>query len=172
MRVPFEQVKETIKKAFLNVGLTEEQAEECAKIHTQSSCDGVYSHGLNRVPRFCDYVKKGLGQPQKHPAAGQCPRRCRALRRRAGHRYFECRILHEARCRTGKGTWHRHGCSAQYNPLDARRHLCLAGSQRGLYGHVLDQYGILYAAVGLCGAERGQQPVLHRHSAQRGQYCA
>lgn len=59
MRVPFEQVKETIKKAFLNVGLTEEQAEECAKIHTQSSCDGVYSHGLNRVPRFCDYVKKG-----------------------------------------------------------------------------------------------------------------
>ena len=67
MRVPFEQVKETIKKAFLNVGLTEEQAEECAKIHTQSSCDGVYSHGLNRVPRFCDYVKKGWVNPKSTP---------------------------------------------------------------------------------------------------------
>ena len=67
MRVPFEQVKEMIKKAFLNVGLTEEQAEECAKIHTQSSCDGVYSHGLNRVPRFCDYVKKGWVNPKSTP---------------------------------------------------------------------------------------------------------
>ena len=67
MRVPFEQVKETIKKAFLNVGLTEEQAEECAKIHTQSSCDGVYSHGLNRVPRFCDYVKKGWVNTKSTP---------------------------------------------------------------------------------------------------------
>ena len=67
MRVPFEQVKETIKKAFLNVGLTEEQAEECAKIHTQSSCDGVYSHGLNRVPRFCDYVKKGWVDTKSTP---------------------------------------------------------------------------------------------------------
>lgn len=67
MRVPFEQVKETIKKAFLNVGLTEEQAEECAKIHTQSSCDGVYSHGLNRVPRFCDYIKKGWVNTKSTP---------------------------------------------------------------------------------------------------------
>lgn len=67
MRVPFEQVKETIKKAFLNIGLTEEQAEECAKIHTQSSCDGVYSHGLNRVPRFCDYVKKGWVNTKSTP---------------------------------------------------------------------------------------------------------
>ena len=65
--MPFEQVKETIKKAFLNVGLTEEQAEECAKIHTQSSCDGVYSHGLNRVPRFCDYVKKGWVNTKSTP---------------------------------------------------------------------------------------------------------
>ena len=59
MRVPFETVKETVKKAFLNAGLTEEQAEECARIHTQSSCDAVYSHGLNRLPRFVDSVHKG-----------------------------------------------------------------------------------------------------------------
>ena len=39
---------------------TEEQAEICAQIHTESSADGVESHGLNRIPRFTDYVKKGL----------------------------------------------------------------------------------------------------------------
>ena len=59
MRVAFAEVKNTIKKALLNLGLTEEQAEICAQIHTESSADGIESHGLNRIPRFADYVKKG-----------------------------------------------------------------------------------------------------------------
>lgn len=59
MRVPFEELKAQIKKAMLNAGLSEEQAEVCAQTHAESSRDGVYSHGLNRVPRFVDYVKKG-----------------------------------------------------------------------------------------------------------------
>ena len=67
MRVPFETLKETIKKAFLNAGLSEEQAEACATVHAQSSCDGVFSHGLNRVARFCDYVSKGWVDPAVRP---------------------------------------------------------------------------------------------------------
>lgn len=59
MRVPFETVKQTIKAAMLKAGLSAEQAETCATVHAESSRDGVYSHGLNRVPRFVDYVKKG-----------------------------------------------------------------------------------------------------------------
>jgi 3-dehydro-L-gulonate 2-dehydrogenase len=59
MRIPFEQVKAEIKRAMLNVGLTGEQAEICAQVHAESSRDGVYSHGLNRVPRFIDYVRRG-----------------------------------------------------------------------------------------------------------------
>lgn len=58
-RIHFDVMKETVKKAFLNAGLSEHKAEVCAQIHTESSCDGVYSHGLNRVARFVDYVKKG-----------------------------------------------------------------------------------------------------------------
>ena len=50
MRVPFETVKETVKKAFLNAGLTEEQAEECARIHTQSSCDATNSGVTAAIP--------------------------------------------------------------------------------------------------------------------------
>ena len=52
IRVAYEEVKKNVKQAFLNLGLTEEQAETCATIHTQSSADGVESHGLNRIPRF------------------------------------------------------------------------------------------------------------------------
>ncbi|MCR5347712.1 MAG: 3-dehydro-L-gulonate 2-dehydrogenase [Fretibacterium sp.] len=68
IRVPFAEMKETAKKAFLNMGLTEEQAETCASVHTASSADGVESHGMNRIPRFACYVRKGWvnlrGTPQ------------------------------------------------------------------------------------------------------------
>jgi len=60
MRIPFEQMNAEIKRVMIKAGLTEEQAQICAKTHTESSRDGVYSHGLNRVARFIDYVNKGL----------------------------------------------------------------------------------------------------------------
>ncbi len=59
VRVPFTELKAVIKKAMLNAGLSEEQAARVSEIHASSSLDGVESHGLNRVPRFIDYVRKG-----------------------------------------------------------------------------------------------------------------
>ena len=59
IRVPYETVKSTVKQAFLNLGLSEEQAEVCASTHANSSLEGIESHGLNRVPRFAEYVQKG-----------------------------------------------------------------------------------------------------------------
>jgi 3-dehydro-L-gulonate 2-dehydrogenase len=58
-RIQFSDMKSTIKQAFLNAGMPEEKAETCARIHTESSRDGVYSHGLNRVERFVEYLHKG-----------------------------------------------------------------------------------------------------------------
>lgn len=49
----------TIQQAFIKVGMPYDKAEICARTHTESSCDGVYSHGLNRVERFIEYVRKG-----------------------------------------------------------------------------------------------------------------
>ncbi len=58
-RIPFDEMKATIKKAFVNAGMPEDKADVCARVHTESSRDGVYSHGLNRVERFVDYLGKG-----------------------------------------------------------------------------------------------------------------
>lgn len=58
-RIAFDQMKDTVKKAFVLAGMPEAKAEVCARIHTESSRDGVYSHGLNRVERFVDYISKG-----------------------------------------------------------------------------------------------------------------
>jgi 3-dehydro-L-gulonate 2-dehydrogenase len=66
-RIQFSEMKSTIKQAFLNAGMPEEKAETCARIHTESSRDGVYSHGLNRVERFVEYLHKGWVDGQAEP---------------------------------------------------------------------------------------------------------
>ena len=58
-RIPFEEMKATVKLAFTLAGMPEDKAEVCARVHTESSRDGVYSHGLNRVERFVDYIGRG-----------------------------------------------------------------------------------------------------------------
>jgi len=58
-RVPFAEMQDSIAAAFVNAGMNLNDAQLCARIHTESSCDGVNSHGVNRVARFVDYAAKG-----------------------------------------------------------------------------------------------------------------
>ena len=59
MRVPFNEMKAEIKRVFIKYGMREDKADLCAEIHTQSSCDGIYSHGTNRVPIVASYIRQG-----------------------------------------------------------------------------------------------------------------
>ena len=45
---------------FRNYSFTEEKARLLAKVYSESTLDGINSHGINRVPLFIDYVEKGL----------------------------------------------------------------------------------------------------------------
>jgi 3-dehydro-L-gulonate 2-dehydrogenase len=68
MRVPFEVMKSEIKRVLTSVGMSEAKADICAQTHTETSRDGVYSHGLNRVARFVDYVKKSWVDVNAEPS--------------------------------------------------------------------------------------------------------
>ena len=59
IRIPYEELKDTIYRAFIAAGVPSDKALICAGVHADSSAEGVESHGLNRVPRFVDYVRKG-----------------------------------------------------------------------------------------------------------------
>ena len=59
MRVTFETMEATVLAAMQRAGMPDGPARTCARVHTESSCDGIHSHGLNRVPRFVDYVQRG-----------------------------------------------------------------------------------------------------------------
>ncbi|MCI6267550.1 MAG: 3-dehydro-L-gulonate 2-dehydrogenase [Clostridiales bacterium] len=67
MRLSFDEIKNEIKRAFMAHGMTEEKADICARIHTESTYDGIYSHGTNRVARFVDYIERGWVDPNAEP---------------------------------------------------------------------------------------------------------
>jgi len=67
-RIPFETMQQVIAEAFVKAGMNTQDANTCARTHTESSCDGIYSHGLNRVARFVDYLGKGWVDPKAKPS--------------------------------------------------------------------------------------------------------
>ena len=76
--LPFEEIENVLFDVLKKYHFTEQKARLLAHTYTQSSCDGVYSHGLNRFPLFIDYVKRGLvdvkADPQKVASFGSLER--------------------------------------------------------------------------------------------------
>src|SRR5712691_8829935 len=59
-RIPYEDVHALLLKVLLQAGFEIERAGLCAQLFAASSRDGVYSHGLNRFPRFIDMIRNGV----------------------------------------------------------------------------------------------------------------
>jgi 3-dehydro-L-gulonate 2-dehydrogenase len=57
----------TLKNILLRNGFSDEKATECAGIFTQNSVDGIYTHGINRFPRFVKFIKDGNILPDAKP---------------------------------------------------------------------------------------------------------
>ncbi|WNL41499.1 3-dehydro-L-gulonate 2-dehydrogenase [Halomonas sp. PAMB 3264] len=72
--VSFDTLRDTLEKALLKAGLKADDARVCARIHAESTRDGVHSHGIGRIPRFIEYVGKGWvdvnASPEKVHALG------------------------------------------------------------------------------------------------------
>jgi len=60
MRISFQEIQNTLLEILLNYNFRKDKAEMLARIFTESSLDGIYSHGLNRFPRFIQNVKDGI----------------------------------------------------------------------------------------------------------------
>jgi 3-dehydro-L-gulonate 2-dehydrogenase len=67
MRVPYPQLLETLERIVLKEGFERDRAARCAELFAQTSCDGVYSHGLNRFPLFIAMVRSGVVDPRAEP---------------------------------------------------------------------------------------------------------
>ena len=59
IQVPVKEMETVFQAILLKYGLAEEKAKKCAAIFTSNSVDGVITHGVNRFPRFIEYIQKG-----------------------------------------------------------------------------------------------------------------
>lgn len=57
--VPATEMKDTFFEILMQYGFSKEKALTCAEVFTANSVDGVYSHGVNRFPRFIEYIRNG-----------------------------------------------------------------------------------------------------------------
>jgi 3-dehydro-L-gulonate 2-dehydrogenase len=60
MRVPFEELHDTLRRALVIAGLEPDRASLSARLFAEASRDGVSSHGLNRFPRFMRGIASGV----------------------------------------------------------------------------------------------------------------
>ncbi len=58
-RIPFEQMQDTLARVARGLGFATARAEMCARLFAETTCDGVYTHGINRFPRFVAMVRNG-----------------------------------------------------------------------------------------------------------------
>lgn len=67
MRIPHERLLSEFTRVLLKKGFAPDRAAACAGMFAGASLDGVSSHGLNRFPRFIEYVDRGLVKPDAEP---------------------------------------------------------------------------------------------------------
>jgi len=58
-RIPFDDVRETLAGVLRSLGFAAERAQACAQLFAETTRDGVYTHGINRFPRFVATIQNG-----------------------------------------------------------------------------------------------------------------
>lgn len=139
-RIEFSMMQQTIFRALQKAGLDEESAHTCARIHTESSCDGISSHGLNRVARFVDYVKKGWIDIHAKPELEKSLGAIAIYNGNRGIGITNALFAVEKAAEMAKRIRRRHCRTEKQQPLDAWRKLWLACGKTRHGGDLLDEY--------------------------------
>lgn len=59
LRISCEDLSVALTNALLKLDFEQSRAQTCARLFTEATCDGIYSHGINRFPRFVKMVRNG-----------------------------------------------------------------------------------------------------------------
>jgi 3-dehydro-L-gulonate 2-dehydrogenase len=67
LRIPFDEVQSRLAEVLCGLGFSDARAALCARLFAETTCDGVYSHGVNRFARFVAIVRNGSVDPAAEP---------------------------------------------------------------------------------------------------------
>uniref|UniRef100_A0A7V5CSG3 3-dehydro-L-gulonate 2-dehydrogenase n=1 Tax=Acidobacterium capsulatum TaxID=33075 RepID=A0A7V5CSG3_9BACT len=83
LRISFHDLHRALATALTHVGFAPERAQLCARLFAETTLDGVYSHGVNRFPRFVAMIRNGAVDVHATP---ECISAFGSLERWDGHR--------------------------------------------------------------------------------------
>ncbi|MEO8110013.1 MAG: 3-dehydro-L-gulonate 2-dehydrogenase [Ginsengibacter sp.] len=66
--IPADEMSAFFTGILIREGFTREKALRCAQIFTETSVDGIYTHGVNRFPTFVRYIKQGFVKADAVPS--------------------------------------------------------------------------------------------------------
>ncbi len=58
-RIPFEEVQQQLARVLCKLGFSVDRAGASARLFAETTCDGVYTHGINRFPRYVATIRNG-----------------------------------------------------------------------------------------------------------------
>ena len=67
MKMPFDELARALAAILTSRGMESERAELCARLFAETDRDGVYTHGVNRFPRFVRMIDAGAIDIQAMP---------------------------------------------------------------------------------------------------------
>ena len=62
------EMKDVFQRILLKYDFNPAKAAQCAQIFTDNTVDGITTHGVNRFPRFINYIKNGYVQKDAEPS--------------------------------------------------------------------------------------------------------
>lgn len=78
VQIQAKEMQDVLFNLFLKYKFTEEKSRILSQVYTESTLNGVNSHGINRVPMFIDYIEKELIkvdlEAEKHETFGSIER--------------------------------------------------------------------------------------------------
>jgi len=135
-RLASDEVQSTLAGVLVRLGLADERAQTCARLFAETTRDGVYTHGVNRFPRFVGTIRNGSVNVK---AAAQRVAGFGALERWDGNRGpGNLNALAAMECAISLGREHGVGCVT----LGNTNHWMRAGS----YGWQAAEAGM----IGIC----------------------
>jgi 3-dehydro-L-gulonate 2-dehydrogenase len=66
-RLSFQDVQSTLAGVLVKLGMAQVRAETCARLFAETTRDGVYTHGINRFPRFVAMILNGSVDVKAEP---------------------------------------------------------------------------------------------------------
>ena len=135
-KVPYGELRGALELILLKEGFDEPRALLCAELFTQTSCDGVYTHGVNRFPRFLRTIRNGTVRVN---CSAQCMKQAGALEQWNGN--------------SGPGNLNAFACMERAVEL-SREHglgcVALANSTHWMRGGTYGWQAADAGAIGIC----------------------